>query len=383
MEWIGSTIKRPFELVMIQPTSHCNINCKYCYLSLERRKSKNIMKDEVIDIMSKRIFNSSLIHLTDKVNFLWHAGEPLSVPINFYENAISIIQKNNFQHKKIKHSVLTNGIAVNDKWCELFNKYDFEVGVSVDGPKFLHDVNRRTWNDRDTFELVIRGINTLKANNIHPYALTTIHLSSLNYPKELYKFYKEHGINRVGFNFEEVIGHHLSSSLQRSEALQKAKIFIDQFYKMYELDNNFFVREFDYMKYIIMSQINLSEYPLDTITPFSILTIDTDGNFSTFSPELADVKFEKYKDFVFGNLFSDSFESVLKSDKLNEVYSDIKSGVSKCRDECEYFDVCGATLPAHKLTENGSFESTHTMNCNISIKLVADIITDDLIKKLQ
>lgn len=378
-----SIIKKPFELVMIQPTPYCNINCTYCYLSEERRNSKEVMTDDVLRKICEKIFYSDLISTTNQVTFLWHAGEPLSLPIRFYENAIKIINEYKKADIKVYHSVLTNGITLNDEWCDFFKKFDFEVGISVDGPDFLHNENRKSKRGSGTFNLVQKGLDTLKRNNIPPYALSTIHLNTLNYPKEMFEFYQKNNIKRIGFNFEEIIGHNLNSSLNKEDAIEKCKFFIEEFYALYDTDCSLYVREFDNLRYIITKGVDFEEYPLDTITPLSIITIDNKGNFSTFAPELADMHSDYYGDFVFGNVFSDNFEDILKSQKFKSIYEDIKKGNLKCKKECEYFNVCGANLPAHKLTENGTFDSTETLNCKISIQLMSEIILDDILKKIK
>lgn len=368
---------------MIQPTPYCNINCTYCYLSSERRNTKEVMTDEVLIKICERIFQSELIQQTNQVTFLWHAGEPLSLPIKFYENAIRIINENNLTNAKVYHSVLTNGITLNDEWCNFFKLNDFEVGISVDGPEFIHNVNRKTRTGAGTFNLVQRALNTLKSNNIPPYALSTIHSETLNYPKELFEFYQENNIKRIGFNFEEIIGYNTKSSLEQNLALEKCREFIEIFYELYDKDCTLYVREFDNLRYILTKGVDFDNYPLDTITPLSIITIDNKGNFSTFAPELADMKSEKYVDFEFGNVFDNAFEDILMSPKFANVFNDIKAGNLLCKETCEYYKVCGANLPAHKLTENKTFISTETLNCKLSVKLMSDIILDDIIKKIE
>jgi uncharacterized protein len=335
-------IKNPFELIMIQPTPYCNINCDYCYLSEVRRNTKEKMSEKTLRTVSKRIFNSIYIEKNNKVTFLWHAGEPLALPISYYEKAVKIINEEKSDEIDVYHSVLTNGITLNDNWCKLFKAYNFEVGISVDGPEILHNENRKLRNGKGSFNLVQRGLNVLKANNIPPYALTTVHDKTLDCPEELFNFYLENNIKRIGLNFEEIIGHNLNSSL--SEQLDRCNLFISKFYDLYEKQSDMYVREFDNLHYIICKGVDFKQYPLDTITPLSIVTIDSKGNFSTFAPELADMKSEVFGDFTFGNLHEVDFETIINSSKLNRVYSDIKEGVKMCQDNCEYFEVCGANF---------------------------------------
>jgi uncharacterized protein len=108
-------------------------------------------------------------------------------------------------------------------------------------------------------------------------------------------------------------------------------------------------------------------------TPFSIISVDHAGNFSTFSPELLAMK-SNNGDFV----FRDSFMEAEASPKFKRIYGDILAGVGNCQRECGYFDLCGGGAPANKYYENGSFASSETMYCRMTKKSLVDIMLDDL-----
>ncbi len=112
--------------------------------------------------------------------------------------------------------------------------------------------------------------------------------------------------------------------------------------------------------------------------PWAIVNFDYQGNFSTFDPELLSVKTEPYGDFVLGNVLEDSLESVCYTDKFQRIYRDMATGVHLCRNQCEYFSVCGGGAGSNKFWENGTFASAETNACKYRIKLVTDIVLAEL-----
>lgn len=127
------------KLIIIQPTSFCNLNCRYCYVPF--RQDHNFMSDEVLDSAIKLSLESPF--LQNEVEFLYHAGEPLTVGIDFYKKAMQFIERYNSKNINVINNIQTNGVLLNDKWCTFLKDYHFKVGISIDGPEFLHDKNRK------------------------------------------------------------------------------------------------------------------------------------------------------------------------------------------------------------------------------------------------
>jgi uncharacterized protein len=88
--------------------------------------------------------------------------------------------------------------------------------------------------------------------------------------------------------------------------------------------------------------------------------IDYQGNFSTFDPELLSVKTDRYGDFIFGNLLTDTLESTVHSEKFQKIYAEMTAGVELCRNTCDYFGVCGGGAGSNKYCENNTFASSQT-----------------------
>src|SRR5712691_2767212 len=112
---------------MVQPTPFCNIDCRYCYLP--NRASARRMTTVTIDAIARLVFASN--RATDPLIFLWHGGEPLTLPLSFYRQAFATIAARNRDRFAICHSIQTNGTLIDQEWCDLIREQGIDLGVSV------------------------------------------------------------------------------------------------------------------------------------------------------------------------------------------------------------------------------------------------------------
>src|SRR4051794_15976841 len=120
----------PLELLVLQPTPFCNINCSYCYLP--DRQSTKRMSPATLEQTFAWVFASGLVQAP--FTLLWHAGEPLVMPIAFYEEASRLLERHNTQNITVHQSLQTNATLLDADWCDFIRRHDIHVGVSVDGP---------------------------------------------------------------------------------------------------------------------------------------------------------------------------------------------------------------------------------------------------------
>lgn len=364
------------KLVVIQPTSFCNLDCDYCYLP--NRQSKKRLSLNLIEPIFKNIFQSQFIDR--ELTVVWHAGEPLAMPIAFYEAAFNKIarlnQELNNNGCRISHSFQTNGTLLNQAWCHLIKNYQVRVGVSLDGPAFIHDAHRKTRKGLGTHASTMRGIALLKANNIDFHVIAVLTQDSLDFSDEVFNFFLKNDIRYIGFNIDEQEGVNQLSSFEGIGVEGRYRAFMKRFYELVKSHNGYLkVREFDNI-------IKAIYYGTDgsikgQFTPFTMVNIAYDGNFSTFSPELLSMPSSIYGDFILGNVQNDSFESACKTNKFKRINQDIQAGVNLCKQTCQYFSLCGGGAPSNKYFENGSFASSETMYCKYTTKILTDIILED------
>lgn len=365
----------PIDLVILQATSFCNLDCDYCYLP--DRTVKTVFDLDLIEPIFTEIFTSP--YLDEQLTICWHAGEPLAVPRSFYEEAAKRIARvghgYNNRNCWVRHSLQTNGTLINQSWCDLFIEQQIEVGVSLDGPAFIHDAHRKTRRGTGTHANVMRGIEFLQRNEIEFYVICVITQESLDHPDELFSFFVENGIRNIGFNIEELEGIHTTSSLASRDAEARYKQFIERFWDLISASNGALnLREFERIGTVLYGDCGYLRSGLTT--PFVILNFDVQGNFTTFDPELLGVKTEEYGDFILGNIRHDTLDSILKTEKFRRIYEDIKAGVTLCRKTCQYFKVCGGGSACNKYWENGTFRSTETMACRLYEQIITDVVLE-------
>ncbi len=177
----------------------CNLACKYCYY-LEKRNIYGTVKDfrmpeGLLEIFIKQYIETNQVPV---VTFAWQGGEPTLLGLDYFRNVIAI-QKKYANGKKILNAFQTNGIRLDDKWCSFFSGNDILVGISIDGPRKIHDQYRKTPSGGGTFKKVMGGLKYLKKHNVQFNTLTAVTRYNQNAGHEVYRFLKEIGSRYIQF----------------------------------------------------------------------------------------------------------------------------------------------------------------------------------------
>lgn len=375
----GTTGFGPIRLLVIQPTTLCNLDCTYCYLPDRHRR--HLLDESLIRPILMRVLESPF--LGDGFTILWHAGEPLTRPPAFYDAATATLREVLRDHPQlmVDQSVQTNGTLINNEWCACFRRNQIEVGVSLDGPAFLHDRSRRSRRNRGTHADTMRGIQALRQEGLPFSVISVLTRESLRHADALVDFYLENGIHEVGFNMEETEGVHQHSSLgeQGSEALYRA--FLERVWdRVADCDGALRIREFDALYAFALSGSRVRDSDLNR--PMATVSVDHQGNFSTFDPELLSVE-TSYGVFSLGHVLHDSLEAACHTAKFQRIWADMQAGLEICRGGCSYFGVCGGGAGSNKYWESGSFRTGETQACRYRIKLTTDVVLNQLERELK
>jgi uncharacterized protein len=358
------------DTVVVQPTPFCNIACTYCYLP--DRDAKSVIAVDTVKTLFRKIFASP--YAAPEITIIWHAGEPLVVPVAFYRQAFEAIEALRTEAIEVRHSFQTNGMLITSEWCDLFKQYEVGVGVSIDGPKPLHDAHRVTRSGRGTFDKTMGGIRCLQREGVPFHVITVVGKDHLDNPDRLIDFYIESGIEDVCFNVEESEGAHVSSLFAASDLQARYAKFLKRFWSLARGTGKFnFIREIDGLLPLVFRP-NESLMRNQQVIPFAMLNVDCHGNVSSFSPELLGYKHPAYNDFIVGNILTDELEDMMQSGAMQAMRRDIEAGVQACQAECGYFSVCGGGAPVNKLSERGSFRATRTSYCALAQIAPVDVI---------
>jgi len=178
--------------VLIKPTGAiCNLDCKYCFfLSKEMLYpgSRFQMAEELLETYLKQLLES---HRAPQVDVAWQGGEPTLMGLDFFKRSVELVNKLKRPGQQIQYTIQTNGTLLNDEWCAFFKKNNFLVGLSMDGPKALHDVYRVNKGGAGSFGQVMRGFGFLKQHDVDVNILCTVHAANQDHPLEVYLFFRD------------------------------------------------------------------------------------------------------------------------------------------------------------------------------------------------
>lgn len=179
--------------------ARCNLDCEYCYYTekskLYQGASTQEMSEELLERFIKDYIGTAAL---SRVPFTWHGGEPLLRPLSFYQKVVEL-QKKYASGKKIENCIQTNGTLLTDEFCQFFKDNDWLVGVSLDGPKQLHDRFRKNRKGLPSFDRVMKGVSLLDKHGVPWNAMATVNRYNADYPKEFYSFFKRLGCHYIQF----------------------------------------------------------------------------------------------------------------------------------------------------------------------------------------
>lgn len=188
----ASLLAPPAFQVMVKPRgSICNLDCSYCFY-LEKEKlypgASFRMSDELLENYIRQYIAAQRV---PQVVFAWQGGEPTLMGLEFYRKAVKLQQQYRRPGMRIFNALQTNGTRLDDAWCAFFREHDFLIGLSLDGPRELHDAYRVDKGGQPTFDRVMSGLDLLKKHRVEFNILTCIHAANTNHPLEVYRFLRD------------------------------------------------------------------------------------------------------------------------------------------------------------------------------------------------
>lgn len=181
----------PFNL-LIKPTgAACNLDCSYCFFL-----SKEVLWNADGQRMSRDTLAQSIGTFLDAqpdgdVVLGWQGGEPTMRGLGFFEEAVQIAESMRRPRQRVTHSIQTNGTLLDDEWGEFLAANGLLVGVSIDGPRRLHDRYRVNKAGRGTYEQVVRGWRVLERHGVERNILCTVNSANANHPLEVYRHFRD------------------------------------------------------------------------------------------------------------------------------------------------------------------------------------------------
>ncbi|NOX39266.1 MAG: anaerobic sulfatase maturase [Alphaproteobacteria bacterium] len=190
--------------MMAKPTGpRCNINCSYCYYlekdALYPREKKFRMSRDVLDAYIRQMIDAATGARQNEVLFAWHGGEPMLAGLDFYRKAVVLQHKYAPSGMQVLNTMQTNATLINEDWARFLAEHDFLMGVSVDGPRAVHDRYRLDRAGRPTFTTTLHGLDLLLTHGVEVNLLTVVHRHNAGKARAMYRFLRGLGTAHLQF----------------------------------------------------------------------------------------------------------------------------------------------------------------------------------------
>ncbi len=196
--------KGPFTIMVKPIGSACNMACKYCYYLGNDLSKRQPMSYETLELLIKEYSGASQ---GDIYSFIWHGGEPTLRGLDFFKKAVELQKKYLPAGKKCWNNLQTNGLSLNEEWCAFLKKESFDVGLSIDGTKLIHDSYRKDASGNETYDRIKENIQLLKRYGIRPDLLCTVNAMTCKDPYGVYHSLRDLDTGWIQFipivNFKE------------------------------------------------------------------------------------------------------------------------------------------------------------------------------------
>ena len=194
------TAVRPNVSFLIKPASFdCNLFCDYCFYRKTAEEYPETTVHRLTDEIYETLVKSAQIPERRAISYMWQGGEPMIMGIDFYRRALALQEKHRLPHHSIANTIQTNAIMIDDEWAELFAAHNFLVGVSLDGPRDLHDLHRFTRAKTGVFDKVIAATEALERAGVDYNILSVVNNDTVKYPRDIYRFLVDGGFHYLQF----------------------------------------------------------------------------------------------------------------------------------------------------------------------------------------
>ncbi|MGZ4380544.1 MAG: anaerobic sulfatase maturase [Gaiellaceae bacterium] len=192
MSMTSTEAPRAFHLLSKPTGAVCNLDCSYCFfLSKEMLYpgSRFRMADDLLEAYIRQLLESH--PEGQEVAVAWQGGEPTLMGVEFFRRSVELVRENLRPGQSVAYTIQTNGTQLDDEWCEFLKEHDFLVGISVDGPREIHDAYRVNKGGKGSFDEVMGGWHKLVEHGVEYNVLCTVHDRNADRGAEVYRFFRD------------------------------------------------------------------------------------------------------------------------------------------------------------------------------------------------
>lgn len=189
----------PISLLIKPASSNCNLRCKYCfyYDIAENRTTQNygMMEPDLLESIVKKVLD----YAEHSCTFAFQGGEPTFIGLDFYKKLVEFEKKYNHKKLRIHNAIQTNGMVIDENWAKFLSENRFLVGISLDGPKDIHDANRLDAKGAGSFTRVMKTIALFDKWKVEYNVLSVVNGYTARHAGKLYNFYKKNHFQYLQF----------------------------------------------------------------------------------------------------------------------------------------------------------------------------------------
>ena len=344
--------------IMIKPVgSLCNLRCRYCYY-LDKADiyggKEPRMTYEMLETFIREYIAANDV---PEVLFNWHGGEPLLMGLDFYRKAIQL-QEKYASGKRIRNALQTNATLVTAEWAAFFRENGFLIGVSLDGPKDVHDCYRAGKGGGSTSERVVKGIAELYKAGVDYNIMATVNHKSEGRGLEIYQFLKGAGTRFIQFMpvLEHVKDGRIVSPDEDGSQIAPWSVSAEGF-------GRFLCDIFDYWVRHDVGSVFINQFDSTLAMwcgeqPGTCTFAQTCGGNSVIehNGDLYPCDHFVYEDYRIGNVLETDLRTLMASEKQIRFGIDKRNGLPKKCVTCRWYFACHGECPKHRFNRTDSGE---------------------------
>ena len=319
--------------MLIKPASGlCNMRCKYCFYAdvTDNRevKSYGLMSAET----QQTLIQKALSYADGYCNFAFQGGEPTLAGLDFFRRQVQLQKQYNVNSVIVTNSIQTNGLAIDEEWAKFLADNHFLVGLSLDGPKEIHDSLRPDAAQNGTFDRIMETVKLFNRYKVDYNILTVISKPVAQNAKQVYSFFRSCNFKYLQFIecLDPFDAQARDYSLTAKDYENFLKVTFDEYYRDFQRGNYISVRTFDNYIMMLMGKRPESCGMSGVCTAYNL--VEANGN-------VYPCDFYVLDKYLLGNLHTHTFEDFASSDVAKNFVKESLHVDSACR-RCKWYKLC-------------------------------------------
>ena len=325
----------PLNLLIKPVSGSCNMNCSYCFYTDEIQHREIACTGKMNDELMHKLIDQAFEYADSQCTFAFQGGEPSLAGLQFYKDFSDYVENHsNPRNIAIHYAFQTNGLLIDDAWASWFKKHQVLVGISLDGPKSIHDRYRKDHLGQGTFDKVMSTIDILNAHQVDYNILCVVHAASAYKARKIYEFYRKNNMNYHQYiecldPLESQRGIH-EYSLKPSQYETFLKELFDAWYEDMTSGHYVYNRYFENLMMILLGQGPESCNMRGFCGPQWV--IEADGS-------VYPCDFYVLDEWKLGNIMQDSFDTMEKNREISGFIQKSHPIPDECK-QCKWLMLC-------------------------------------------